>query len=126
MSWCSSKIGRILHNKTYAGYKGYRKSYTTDYLDHDRAKNLDRESYQYVKGNWEPIISEEQWNRVQKICAEKTKTVGDHTMGKNRQTMIWLNTLRCPVPHIPNIERTNGARIKTQEKQCLGISAIAS
>ena len=95
VSWCSSKIGRILHNKTYAGYKGYRKSYTTDYLDHDRAQNLDRESYQYVKGNWEPIISEEQWNRVQKICAEKTKTVGDHTMGKKPTDNVWLNKLRC-------------------------------
>ena len=95
VSWCSSKIGRILHNKTYAGYKGYRKSYTTDYLDHDRAKNLDRESYQYVKGNWEPIISEEQWNRVQKICADKTKTVGDHTMGKKPTDNVWLNKLRC-------------------------------
>ena len=57
VSWCASKIGRILHNMTDAGYEGYLKSYTTDYLEHSRVKNLDKDSFMYVKGDWEPIIS---------------------------------------------------------------------
>lgn len=95
ISWCASKIGRILHNKTYAGYKGYGKSYTTDYLDHSRTQNLEKDTYQYIKGDWEAIVSEEQWNRVQKMCEKKVKTVGNRTMGKKETDNVWLNKLRC-------------------------------
>lgn len=99
VSWCASKIGRILHNKTYAGYKGYLKSYTDDYLEHSRVKNLDKDSYVYVKGNWEPIITEEQWDRVQELCREKTLQVHidghDRIQGKRKSEDIWLRKLKC-------------------------------
>ena len=97
VSWCASKIGRILHNMTYAGYKGYLKSYTTDYLEHSRVKNLDKDSYMYVKGDWEPIISEEQWNQVQELCKTKAQQVGidNKVIGKKPASDIWLRKLRC-------------------------------
>ena len=93
VSWSASKIGRILHNKTYAGYKGYLKSKTDDYLEHSRVKNLDKDSYMYIKGDWEPIISEEQWNHVQELCGEKTLSVhldgSDRLQGKRKTEDIW-------------------------------------
>lgn len=97
VSWCASKIGRILHNKTYCGYKVYLQSYTEDYLEHSRVKNLDRDSYMYVKGDWEPIISEEQWNQVQELCKTKSQQVGidNRNIGKRPATDIWLTKLRC-------------------------------
>ncbi len=64
VSWCSSKICRILHNMTYAGYKGYLKSYVDDYLEHSRVKNLDQDTHMYIKGDWEPIIPEEIWHAL--------------------------------------------------------------
>ena len=99
VSWSASKIGRILHNKTYAGYKGYLKSKTDDYLEHSRVKNLDKDSYMYIKGDWKPIISEEQWNHVQELCGEKTLSVhldgSDRLQGKRKTEDIWLRKLRC-------------------------------
>ena len=97
VSWCAAKIGRILHNMTYVGYKGYLKSYTTDYLEHSRVKNLDKESYMYVKGDWEPIISEEQWKQVQELCKTKAQQVGidNRNIGKRPTTDIWMRKLRC-------------------------------
>lgn len=98
--WSASKIGRILHNMTYAGYKGYNKSYTDDYLEHSRVKNLDKESYVYMKGDWEPIISEEKWQKVQEILSEKTKLVqadtkGAKRVGKPKSDDVWVRKLRC-------------------------------
>ena len=98
ISWCASKVSRILHNKTYAGYKGYMKSYTQDYLEHSRVVNRDRSSYMYVKGDWEPIISEEQWELAQSIAAEKTRDRESYekpTRGKRETDNIWLKKLRC-------------------------------
>lgn len=73
VSWAASKIGRILHNKTYCGYKGYNKSSTTDVLKHSRKKNLDKDTFIYVKGDWPAIVSEEEWEQAQRILEEKTK-----------------------------------------------------
>lgn len=98
ISWCSSKVSRILHNKTYAGYKGYMKSYTQDYLEHSRVVNRDSDTYVYKKGDWEPIISEEQWELAQSVAAEKTRDRDNYekpTRGKMQTNNIWLKKLRC-------------------------------
>lgn len=101
VKWSPSKIGRILHNYTYAGYKCYNKSYTDDYLEHSRVKNLDRDSYIYVKGDWEPIISEEKWHKVQALLEEKTKVVEmavnspTRNIGRPLSEDVWIRKLRC-------------------------------
>ena len=102
VKWSASKIGRILHNMIYAGSNGYNKSYTDDFLEHSRVKNLDRDSYVYVKGDWEPIVSEYEWKRVQDILEEKslvvessTRNKENKTVGKKRSENIWIRKLRC-------------------------------
>ncbi|WP_455717268.1 recombinase family protein [Anaerosporobacter sp.] len=65
--WSCGKIWNILRNKTYAGYKCYGKSVTSNYLTHNRIKNKDRSRYVYMKADFLPIISEEDWEEVQKI-----------------------------------------------------------
>ncbi len=100
VKWCPSKISRILHNKTYAGYKGYLKSHVEDYLEHSRVLNRDLSSYIYEKGDWEPIISEEEWNRVQEILEQKTVHIKDKQgkskrTGKNLSSDVWLHKLKC-------------------------------
>lgn len=60
--WENTKISRILHNATYKGYQGYLKSRRDNFLDQKIIKNRDEDTYLYVKGNYEPIITEEQWD----------------------------------------------------------------
>lgn len=99
VSWCASKISRILHNMTYAGYKGYLKSFTDDFLEHSRVKNLDRDTHMYIKGDWEPIIPEERWHEIQKLCGEKSLKVNidgkNKVKGKRKTEDVWLRKLRC-------------------------------
>ena len=72
--WTCHNVGRILQNATYKGYIGYNKSYSNNYLEQKRIHNLDRDTYEYVKGDFEPIITEEQWDKCQAILKEKRKT----------------------------------------------------
>lgn len=100
VSWCQSKISRILHNKTYCGYKCYNKSTTTDAILHSREKNLDTDSYEYIKGDWEPIITEEDWLKVQEILKEKADIVVERKK-QNEDVCtslsedIWVKKLKC-------------------------------
>ena len=98
--WTCHNVGRILQNATYKGYIGYNKSYSNNYLEQKRVHNLDRDTYEYVKGDFEPIITEEQWDRCQAILKEKRKTTlvenGEEKKKSNRTSRdIWVKKLRC-------------------------------
>lgn len=98
--WTCHNVGRILQNATYKGYIGYNKSYSNNYLEQKRIHNLDRDTYEYVKGDFEPIISEEQWDRCQAILKEKRKTTlvenGEEKKKSNRTSSdVWVKKLRC-------------------------------
>lgn len=69
--WENTKISRILHNATHKGYQGYLKSRRDNFLDQKIIKNRDEDTYLYVKGNYEPIITEEQWDRCREIREQK-------------------------------------------------------
>lgn len=93
--WDATKVLRILNNKTYAGYIGYNKSYTTSFLDHTRVNVKDRSQYEYVKGNFPAIISEEKWDRVQLLKSQKLTYTDDGAKGKRRSADKWTRVLRC-------------------------------
>lgn len=62
--------------------------------------NRNRDTYEYHKGNWEPIISEEQWERVQMLKKSKHRitTVHDGNVcarSLKNSSSIWVNKLRC-------------------------------
>ena len=98
--WEASNILRILDNATYKGYIGYNKSGSNNFLEQKRIVNRNRDTYEYHKGNWEPIISEEQWERVQMLKKSKHRitTVHDGTVcarSLKNSSSIWVNKLRC-------------------------------
>lgn len=99
VSWAASKVGRILHNATYKGYNCYLKSFSNNYLEQKRVKNLDEETYMYVKGDFEPIVSEEIWNKCSEIRKSRTTKMivnkGERTYGKKASQDVWLRKLRC-------------------------------
>lgn len=101
--WENTKISRILHNATYKGYQGYLKSHRNNFLDQKIIKNYDEDTYLYVKGNYEPIISEEQWDRCKEIREQKKRHC--HYLTQNGEVRkesgiysskdIWSKKLRC-------------------------------
>lgn len=101
--WENTKISRILHNATYKGYQGYLKSRRNNFLDQKIIKNRDEDTYLYIKGNYEPIISEEQWDRCREIREQKKRHCTYFTQnGEVRKESgvysskdIWSRKLKC-------------------------------
>lgn len=101
--WELSKISRILHNSTYKGYPAYLKSHRNNFLDQKVIINHDEDTYLYVKGDFEPIISEEQWERC-KLIREQRKRQSSyftpdgevrHVVGVHTSEDIWCKKLKC-------------------------------
>jgi len=100
VSWDASKVSRVLHNATYKGCICYNKSHSDGYLTQKRVKNLDESSYIYVKGDFEPLVSEEMWDRCQQILLSRSARVIDengkkHKYMRNTPKSVWTAKLRC-------------------------------
>lgn len=93
--WEHTAVLRILNNKTYAGYIGYKKSYTKNYLGHDRVPIRDMNQYEYVKGNFPAIVSEEMWERVQAIKNKRVVIVNGRKHSKSISRDKWCRHLVC-------------------------------
>ena len=87
----ASKVSRVLHNATYKGCICYNKSHSDGYLTQKRVKNLDESSYVYVKGDFEPLVSEEMWDRCQQILLARSARVIDENGKKHKYMRIRQN-----------------------------------
>lgn len=65
IKWDTTKVSRVLHNATYMGYISYNKSYRNNFLDQKIIRNKEEE-FVLVKGDFEPIIPEDVWVRLQR------------------------------------------------------------
>lgn len=98
--WECTKVSRILHNATYKGYIGYLKSYKNNFLDQRSIINHDEDTYLYVKGDFEPIISEELWDKCKAIRESKRgkckhKSGKEATNGVRKSDDIWVKKMIC-------------------------------
>ncbi|SHK66235.1 recombinase family protein, partial [Paramaledivibacter caminithermalis] len=75
--WQESSIKVILSNEKYYGDALLQKTVTVDYLTHKRKRN-DGESPKYlIKNHHEPIISKQDFDRVQEIMAKRATEYGN-------------------------------------------------
>lgn len=103
VSWDTTKIMRVLRNTIYKGVMGYKKSQRNNFLDQKTIINRDESTYMYVKGDFEPIISEEQWEHCRQIRDSRTRVrlvekEGELTIEKKGFRVlqdIWSQRLRC-------------------------------
>lgn len=99
VQWTVDRIGRILRNATYKGYICYNKSHSNNYLEQKRVNHKDEE-FVYVKGDFEPLVSEELWNQCEEIRIQKSTVQRDEN-GKSRRfcrrapQTVWSSLLRC-------------------------------
>lgn len=98
--WQESTINRILNNPTYMGYNAYGKSQVVDYLSHEKEYCTDLDKLQLVKGDWEPIISEEIWykaleERAKRKVSIKKEDGSVSKYGQPSEMNMWLRKLQC-------------------------------
>ena len=100
MNWHCSTISHTLKNSFYCGIITYHKEYTPDFLVQKKIKNYGEVKLTQTKGKHEPIITVEQYERVQAIMKTKTnpaKTTpnGRQCKGKTPPKDVWGRLLVC-------------------------------
>lgn len=70
--WQSSVILRILRNEKYCGDLVQRKTYTPDYLSHDKKYNKGEEDFIILQNHHPPIVSRELFERANRILDERS------------------------------------------------------
>lgn len=108
-TWYESNISKILQNPFYAGKIVYGKEYVVDYLSQKRRLNLGERPTTIVDGKHPPIISQEEFDRVQagfeasrrqldSINPERKKPRMT-TIGKKHPVNVWTKLLECECGH---------------------------
>ena len=95
-NWHSSQIMKILQNPFYCGTIVYRKSYIPDYLEQKPKKNNGEVDQVIVEGRHTPIISKEDFNKVQEIIKERASFIKERQkVGHGIPKSIWTKKLKC-------------------------------
>ncbi len=86
--WTYATIHRMLQNQMYAGHMEQGRS--ARQALHGKAKKLDSSQWVVVENTHEPIVSAEQWERVQSLLAKDTRQLDfEQNMG------VFAGFLRC-------------------------------
>ena len=104
-NWHESNISKILQNSFYCGIITYHKEYTPDFLEQKKIRNFGEIELTKTKGTHEPIITEEEFERVQEMMAKRRKELPNTGAGKRRQIGekqpgdVWTELLICECGH---------------------------
>lgn len=104
-NWHESNISKILQNSFYCGIITYHKEYTPDFLEQKKIRNFGEIELTKTRGTHEPIITEEEFERVQEMMAKRRKELPNNGAGKRRQIGekqpgdVWTELLICECGH---------------------------
>lgn len=104
-NWHESNISKILQNSFYCGIITYHKEYTPDFLEQKKIRNFGEIELTKTRGSHEPIITEEEFERVQEMIAKRRKELSNNGAGKRRQIEekqsgdVWTELLICECGH---------------------------
>lgn len=102
----------------------YHKEYTPDYLKQKKVKNNGEREFTQAQGRHEPIVTVEEFERVQRIMEQKRTgcknlNTGRRTKGKKPHTTVWGKLLICECGHIFNMRKWDRSDRQVQNSyQC--------
>jgi DNA invertase Pin-like site-specific DNA recombinase len=73
-NWSNTVILRVLRNEKYCGDLVQKKTFTPDYLSHDKKYNHGEEEFVILKNHHEPIISREVFQKANEILDSRSLT----------------------------------------------------
>lgn len=91
--WNPSTVIRILNNEKYVGDLVQKKTYTPDFLTHERKSNKGVVPLITIPNHHEPIVSREVWNLTQERMQKNNK----HTAGENGHSnrYVFSGKIKC-------------------------------
>ena len=103
--WYESNISKVLKNSFYCGIIKYHKQYVPDFLEQKKINNFGEVDFLTVQGKHDPIVTEEEYQRVQEIMQSRRLELphienGRHReIGKKQPSDIWSDLLICECGH---------------------------
>jgi len=73
--WSSATVTKILKNEKYCGDLIQKKTYTPDFLTHEKKYNHGKEPLVELKDHHEPIIDRETWQAVRQAAADTATAI---------------------------------------------------
>ena len=104
-TWHMTNISKILKNTFYCGIITYHKQWTPDYLEQKKINNHGEIERTLVQGTHEPIVTVEEFEKVQEIMKSHQREHPEASANQkrvlgNRQPIdIWTELLVCECGH---------------------------
>ena len=94
--WQPGNISRILRNPFYCGTIVYRKQFVPDFLEQKKINNFGEVDKVIVEGRHTPIVTKEQFEKVQQILSSKSDSVHNKgCRGKKISKDVWCRKMKC-------------------------------
>lgn len=130
--WYPTVISHVLKNSFYCGIMTYHKEYTPDYLKQRKVKNYGEMEFTRVQGTHEPIVTVEEFERVQRIMETKRTKIknlnsGRRSKGKKPHSSVWGKLLVCECGHSFNMRIWDRSDRQVQQAyQCYSVVRTGS
>lgn len=82
--WSNTVILRVIRNEKYCGDLAQKKTFTPDFLSHEKKYNRGEEEFVIIKDHHEPIVSRELFEKANRILDEKSLTQEGKAKHSNR------------------------------------------
>ena len=112
--WSNTVILRVIRNEKYCGDLVQKKTYTPDFLSHEKKANLGQEEFVILKDHHEPIISRELFNRANRILDAKSLSQEGKAKHSNRYPFSGkIKCGRCGASYVARYKtRKDGSQYK--------------
>ena len=112
--WQNTVILRVIRNEKYCGDLVQKKTYTPDFLSHEKKYNRGQEEFVIIKDHQEPIISRELFDKANRILDEKSLSQEGKAKHSNRYPFSGkIKCGCCGSSYVARYKtRKNGSRYK--------------
>lgn len=112
--WQNTVILRIIRNEKYCGDLVQKKTYTPDFLSHEKKYNRGQEEFVIIKDHHEPIISRELFEEANRILDERSLSQEGKAKHSNRYPFSGkIKCGCCGASYVARYKtRKNGSRYK--------------
>lgn len=112
--WQNTVILRVIRNEKYCGDLVQKKTYTPDFLSHEKKYNRGQEEFVIIKDHHEPIISRELFDKANRILDAKSLSQEGKAKYSNRYPFSGkIKCGRCGASYVARYKtRKDGSKYK--------------
>ncbi len=112
--WSNTVILRVIRNEKYCGDLVQKKTYTPDFLSHEKKYNRGQEEFVILKDHHEPIISRELFDKANRILDAKSLSQEGKAKHSNRYPFSGkIKCGRCGASYVARYKtRKDGSQYK--------------